>query len=102
MTERIKCPITLGEYNAIIKKESCDCATDCEICKCKNEVSLVSVYDSLDENHLKLVDDICDKLNINGCYDVCYKIEKDEINPNLILVTDEESYTLPFTIYNFE
>lgn len=54
MEEKIKCPITLGEYENIIKSESvCNCKTKCNVCKCKQEevnIHTASILENLKDS----------------------------------------------------
>lgn len=87
MSEKIPCPITLGEYERIIdnreKDHKCNCSGKCKVCKCKEEKEL-NLYDKLNETQKEIVRSVCEErdLKLEDC-----KLEK-QINISGIETTN--------------
>lgn len=67
MSERITCPITLGEYERIMndkKEHKCNCNGKCKVCKCKSEEEL-NIYDRLTDTQKEIVYKVCEDYNLN-------------------------------------
>lgn len=75
MSEKITCPVILGEYERITKSE--------KICKCKSEDEL-NIYDKLNETQKEIVRSVCEErdLKLEDC-----KLEK-QINISGIETTN--------------
>lgn len=92
MSEKITCPITLGEYERIMndkKEHKCNCNGKCKVCKCKSKEEL-NIYDRLNEGQKEIVRSVCEERNlkIEDC-----KMERQvsplgKQTPNLLIKSD--------------
>lgn len=68
MSEKIPCPVTLGEYKRIMdnreKEHKCNCNGKCKLCKCK-EREENNLYNLFTETQKQIVHKVCEYYNLN-------------------------------------
>lgn len=101
MSEKITCPVTLGEYEIIMdnreKEHKCNCNGKCKVCKCK-EKEEKNLYNLFTETQKQIVQAVCDDMGIK--LDDCVIIkppDNERYLPQVVLTYLDRIIALPIT-----